>query len=423
LDRITILVPTYNRPLELRRLLAYFAACRAVPRILVLDSSAGDALAANRASVEEHGNGRRLRLPIETREYPSSMPPYEKFAAGLRQVSTPYCVFCADDDVIFLPAVAECVTLMETRKDFSVAHGYYFNFREAGAIRLAYVQYAGGSIELDDPVFRLRAFMANYEATFYGVHRTDDLARIMDVACRMRSTLFRELAAASSALAAGKMARIPRMYYGRNTAPSVSYDNWHPHQILAGDPELLFAEYAAYRDVVLDELAFARPAGPDRPTLARMLDHIHLKYLRQILDPRVMDFMLDEVMRGTPTKALVGRVWSTWVANTERLPHPVRRYPPCDDARKRRAFLRALTTRVLDRVRGVPHPVRRAFHPYRDYRIDSQTARGLPRTYIVQDEFLFPDDRPDFSPSDAQIGEVVAEMAKFATMDEVRAMR
>ena len=49
-DRLTIVIPTYNRPLYLARLLNYFAAKKAPCAIHVLDSSDEDNKAANQVS-------------------------------------------------------------------------------------------------------------------------------------------------------------------------------------------------------------------------------------------------------------------------------------------------------------------------------------------------------------------------------------
>ncbi len=421
LDRVTVIIPTYNRPVELARLLAFFSATRAGNRFLVLDSSAAPYREENRRTIERHRLDRRFRLAIDVREFEPSLPPYEKFALGLRFVETPYCAFCADDDLLFLPAVGDCVAHLETHKDFSIAHGYYFNFQETEHICLSYVQYVGRSIDLDDPIARLRQFMADYEATFYAVHRTEQLAHAMDVAQDLESTLFREVTAAAITIVQGKAARIPRFYYGRNTAPSLSYDNWHPHQILASDADLLFRDYARYRSAVLSEIERTYPT--DHARLSSMFDHIHLKYLRQTLDPRVMEFILDEVFKGTPPKAIVDGVWQRWVSNVERAQHPIRPYPPRPGARVKRASRRKLFAQVFDRIGVVPGPVRRLFYPYADYLLRSNTAEGRPRHYLIRDEFLFPDDRPDFSVDEAGVAEIVSQMNNFEPMDVFRTAR
>ena len=46
--------------------------------------------------------------------------------------------------------------------------------------------------------------------------------------------------------------RLPMLYYARSTGQSYSYSNWHPHQILARDPALLFREYGRFRQILAD---------------------------------------------------------------------------------------------------------------------------------------------------------------------------
>ena len=94
-SRYTLLIPTYNRPDHLRRLLGYLAARRFEFPIRVLDSSSGDALSENRQTVGERG------LDIAHEVYDPAIPIHKKVELGVASVELTYCSLCADDDVLF----------------------------------------------------------------------------------------------------------------------------------------------------------------------------------------------------------------------------------------------------------------------------------------------------------------------------------
>src|SRR5262245_11720622 len=76
---LTLIVPTYNRPQLLAALLEYLETEQADCRVLVLDSSSPDVLAANRNRMTSCG------LDAEFLEFPD-LDPTEKWRRGLHRV-------------------------------------------------------------------------------------------------------------------------------------------------------------------------------------------------------------------------------------------------------------------------------------------------------------------------------------------------
>ena len=68
----SILIPTYNRPANLRRLLSYFERSGLDLPVLVLDSSTDEQKTENRAVV------RKSSLDVAIHEFDSSLHPFEK---------------------------------------------------------------------------------------------------------------------------------------------------------------------------------------------------------------------------------------------------------------------------------------------------------------------------------------------------------
>src|SRR5262245_41702622 len=169
-SRYTLLIPTYNRSTHLRSLLGYLAARRFESPIRVLDSSEGEALSTNRDSVARSG------LDIRHQIYDTSTDPYAKFALGVESVETPYCSFCADDDIPFTDAWPRLLDFLDANSAFVAAHGLYINVKPDDPFHVSYVVYDGPSIEGADGLQRLVKQMGAYQAVFYAIYRTDVLS-------------------------------------------------------------------------------------------------------------------------------------------------------------------------------------------------------------------------------------------------------
>ncbi len=243
-DFYTLVIPTYNRAAHLARLLDYLEREKADFPIVVLDSSEEPARAQNGERVA------RSHLAIRRVTYPSDVHPFLKVRDGAKQVGSPYCSICADDDIVLLPGLRACVALLDGRREAVAAHGLYFNFHESRFFDLSEVVYRGPSVAAADPLLRLRALFGRYEAPFYAVYRTAVLADIFERVEEMRTTLGRELLTAALTAVAGEILRTTDFYYGRSTAGSFSYDAWHPWQFFTASPQALFDEYRVLRDIV-----------------------------------------------------------------------------------------------------------------------------------------------------------------------------
>ena len=122
LNNITILITTYNRYPYLLRVLRYYASYGFPARIIVLDSSF-DPFPSELREIKE-----LLDHPaVEYRRFDSNTFITNKIYEGMKEVSTPYSVLCADDDFINPNALVPCMTFLENHKDYSCAQGLYVN--------------------------------------------------------------------------------------------------------------------------------------------------------------------------------------------------------------------------------------------------------------------------------------------------------
>lgn len=364
-EKYTLIIPTYNRPALLARLLGYLERQRAPFPILILDSSHSDALARNKESIGS------VQLDVRHSTYDQSLDPYGKIKEGLGSVDTAYCSICADDDIVIVPAIERSVVELERRLDFSIAHGYYFNFIEQDAFDLSRVMYRGKSIEDSNPLARLRTLLAAYEAVFYGVFRTPVMRSAFQDVDKVGTVLGKELLTAALSIVAGKSARIPCFYYGRNTGESLSYSAWHPHQILAQNPELLFSEFPVFRSLLARAVRALNPGSTDE-NVEKTIDLIFLRYLEAFLRHDVLDLMLDMSMSGQQPGAIYTRVWDIFVRG--------------GDAK------RPLKPLLDNRGRFIPE--RFGNGRPRDYSHTARAWDGQERKYRLRYSFMFPGIQP-----------------------------
>lgn len=404
-DQLTIIVPTFNRHASLACLAECFRNQKSETRFLILDSSEVETAQANEAAFRATG------LKTEYRHFPETVDPYEKFLWGLRHIETPYCAFCADDDVLSVETALECARFLAANSDFSLCHGYYFNYKLRQQFDISHWQYRGSSNSEDDPLRRIIRHFDRYEATFYGVHRSTQLAEILAFAQKAPLTLYKELIASALTIVCGKSHRIPKWYYGRNVGPSIAYNNWHPHEILAKDPTRLFEGYVGYREILSHALESATKAhSPAR--IRKVLDIVHLKYLAPLLDRGLLRYIVDESLAGRSGKDIVDGIWDIWVTDN-RPYHPRRKFPPNRFYRvewRIKAFLNEFIARYF---RGSSSAPLSLLYPYRDFVQTGLGSDGLPRDYLIYHEFLHPEGSDEQEPTAAMLDALVAVLAAY----------
>jgi hypothetical protein len=77
----------------------------------------------------------RSELNITHEVYNSSIAIWTKLALGVDGVDTPYCSFCADDDILFTGALHECFDFLDSNPAFVAVHGNYINFKPGDVLQ------------------------------------------------------------------------------------------------------------------------------------------------------------------------------------------------------------------------------------------------------------------------------------------------
>ncbi len=287
----TLIIPTYNRARLLAALLSYLETENADCRVLVLDSSKPEVLAANRARVAASS------LDIEFAEF-TNVALDEKWRQGIHKVATPYCALCADDDLVLLDGVQRCLDTLRGNPAAVAVQGFSFTFlpRPDGDVELNNIVYFSPSIDEGSPLQRLARLFEQYQAPSYGVFRTTALQRIFDTLQPMTEILPRELLWSALTVIEGHLIRLPDFSYGRSMGPSGAYEHWHPLEWFCKDPDSLFANYLRYRELMA-QAVFQRPDNVQPAEDIRdIIDLIHLRYLAKHAPNSVLEFIAEQQM-------------------------------------------------------------------------------------------------------------------------------
>lgn len=178
----SILVPTYNRPQELKALLAFFKAQENIYPVYVLDGSDKNNQALNTKVVGAYAN--TTHIAFEHNKH-LSLRIYE----GLSEyVNTKYVIICADDDFIIPNFITEGIEFLESHPDYSIVSGqtkclaYPRRANKHGFF--TFLNHLSYSPALDQASFLERYYGSNILAgvgappIFYSLRRTEQATKI-----------------------------------------------------------------------------------------------------------------------------------------------------------------------------------------------------------------------------------------------------
>ena len=273
--RHTLVIPTFNRPELLKKIIHYYRDRAPWIDLLVLDSSRTEIAQQNAAVLSLFGAG------VSHVVFPEDVAVVSKLADGLALVRTPTVSFCADDDLVFPHGLAEAIAFLDGHHDYVCAHGLYLNFRTAGQDLFLSSEYSSPSIEAAHSGARVFQLCQKYESLFYAVFRTQDAHGVF-TALTANSTLhFQELFQSVAAVIQGKAKRLPVIYGARRSGPpaEAGRDKWQTYTWFADNPAEVLEHYRIYRDL-LEAFYQAQVTAPRSPRqeFVRMLDLAHAVY-------------------------------------------------------------------------------------------------------------------------------------------------
>ncbi len=227
MTKVSIIIPTYNRPNCLKRILNYYDSFRegeenrfssspfAVARerkddfeFIVADSSSNENKKINREIIASLENFKVLYLG----DYLENINPWCKFADAVSYAKSEFCLFCSDDDFVIPKNAIFCADFLKNNPNFTAAHGRYILFclkKEKGGEKKIYWTsgYALESMTNPKAELRLKEHLSDYVlATFSAVHRTSFLKMALEETAKWApDNRFGELLASMLALIYGKL--------------------------------------------------------------------------------------------------------------------------------------------------------------------------------------------------------------------------
>ena len=209
-ERLTCLIATHNRPQFLRRLLHFYRQFPPGFSFFIADSSDAAAATENLAAIDQAQGS----LDITYQHFHVDLT--TKCTRALKQIRTPYVVFCADDDFLFPAAVERCVRFLATQPGYSVAQGILavMNCKKPGA---PYHASAGFSISDDRVLVRCSRMASLWFSTYYGVYRTETLLGNFQITAAnsdcLRSYFIPEMLLSQLSVLKGRVRVFPEIYY------------------------------------------------------------------------------------------------------------------------------------------------------------------------------------------------------------------
>jgi len=254
---ITLCVPTMNRPQFLERLLRYYAQTRSPYAVLIGDSSTAELAEQNQRMVASF----ERQLRVTYRAYPglSACAALEQLA---QEISTPYCAFVGDDDVLCTRGLKRCAAFLESHPDVGAAHGAGLMVQTEGSGPygpLGNVRpYPQALVEATTGAQRLEEFFTlRLSSVLYSVHRRQTWQTMFQSLGAMpgvqnRNMFKDELIATSISVIRGQIACVEGLYLIRHVHADDSYRFPHVYDWLT-DP-MWFPSYQTFCERLVEQL-------------------------------------------------------------------------------------------------------------------------------------------------------------------------
>jgi glycosyltransferase domain-containing protein len=302
---LTVVVPTYNRSDLLFRTLGFLQSGSVRVPIIVADGSDDTHARVNSGCSSLSDNISYFHLPTGTEEPIKSY--FRRVIDVMGRLTTPYVVFCGDDDIAVVDNALRSAQFLEDNKDYVACHGSYLLFRYVGdAIQIEDIAYEGESIDGDEIGSRLMQLFSRYEAPYYAVFRVSTQRRLLPRCLDVEMPLWPETYHSTAAVVEGKIKRLDNIHCLRN----IGIPAHHGHVIrnfgrwTATDLDGFLVRYRKFCESVIgwamEKSDF--PIGQDR--LRRAIDMAFILYIGSEFDRTYwIDQYLETAIAGDSEKA------------------------------------------------------------------------------------------------------------------------
>lgn len=245
LKDVTILIPSFNRHRQLKRLLEYY-------RGLEINIIVGDSTSIPFPNVDGYKNLKYFHYP----NYPYA----KKLALIYKKIKTSYVLFCADDDFVIPVAIKKCVAFLKKNPDYNSAHGHYVFF-EKHKDNISFYPFYLKSINLDingkTPSERVIQILSNYMQLLYAVTKTSDIKpifKLLEKNPKIKNDNLVELFQAITLCIKGKSKTLALLYCAREVTPNSARTYTEELDAFFRKPEY-FKEYKQWSEIIVNNLA------------------------------------------------------------------------------------------------------------------------------------------------------------------------
>jgi glycosyltransferase domain-containing protein len=156
LQKITIIIPTYNRNFHLSRCIWYLSHFP-FKEIIVADSSIGEKKAINRQTIDKFSRGNITYIEYEPETLIYGEDIIKKHADSISRVQTEYCVFTVDKEFIIPTTLCKCIDFLEHHPDYDTINGIFIYTETSNQKEIKFTSPfpSKRSIDYADPIVRL----------------------------------------------------------------------------------------------------------------------------------------------------------------------------------------------------------------------------------------------------------------------------
>ncbi len=281
-NKVDIIIPTYNRPDFLKRILDYYQINGKVLNFIIADSSSSLNKKRNKKIIDSYPKLSILYLD----KFSEKLSQHHKFAEVIKYASSKYVCFCADDDFIVPNGIKAAVNFLEKNSDYSAAHGTYISFYiNKGLFNSKKFWwrflYSPHSISSPSPQNRLKSHLANYTLVAWAVQRTN-IAKIYHnefLKYKIDPYLlpvFGELLPDALTVIYGKIKYLNTLYGARQAFSQILSS--YPSLIDAKKAGIYNEEYRRFKNCLLNNLAKVDNTSKEKS--AEIIDAAMEKYIK-----------------------------------------------------------------------------------------------------------------------------------------------
>lgn len=172
-SNITIIIPTYNRPYYLNRVLTFMNSYKYIkPKIIVLDSSEESRKHQNQEIIRKFN-----KVTIIYKQYSSDINFFEKLNRGLKDVDTKYVGLCADDDFFAEEGIIESLKKLDEENSLYSVKGKNLYFTYSMGNLIEYDWFYG--LKSENCIERLKDITKGFvPSLIYQVFRTEKFKKM-----------------------------------------------------------------------------------------------------------------------------------------------------------------------------------------------------------------------------------------------------